>query len=469
MERKPDSGKAQGTMSQQKVTNKTDDSKPKVSQSLPDTKNVSDKSVESLQNLTNTYAASNARAWQSFRAAEKVSSEKAEGKENFDGPSTSSRPSNVQHLLKIASSGTTNVYGDRQNVQEKAVDSNKDKLSQKQSKPSIALDSSSKFQNEKGKKNSVSQSSSSSPFSNSNSSNVSTPSSRDIDESEYIQLKKKAKENIELKDLLAKIFDEDKKFSKVGKKTEEFDYMKKTFEAMLEREFNIKRKLKNFRDFLASQCPYMLDEIKRKSGYNALRYFELLSQHFVLYEYTRNGFEKVKYMPMDLMKKAREYAAKLEINQGCEKLWGGYACCVKRYFAENFFIDVKSHCAISVLHKILIECSRRLLNERLLFKANSNHTSYYGTSELEKLYSSIEQVEEFIQIVGKINPSEVEQKLGNYKVEEKVFLYREKLGWMKIFKWVHSDAIFSYDFEFEYAASKLKEEDYKELKNKNII
>jgi len=62
---------------------------------------------------------------------------------------------------------------------------------------------------------------------------------------------------------------------------------------MLEREFNIKRKLKNFRDFLASQCPYMLDEIKRKSGYNALRYFELLSQHFVLYEYTRNGFEKV--------------------------------------------------------------------------------------------------------------------------------------------------------------------------------
>jgi len=30
--------------------------------------------------------------------------------------------------------------------------------------------------------------------------------------------------------LLAKIFDEDKKFSKVGKKTEEFDYMKKTFE-----------------------------------------------------------------------------------------------------------------------------------------------------------------------------------------------------------------------------------------------
>jgi len=89
-------------------------------------------------------------------------------------------------------------------------------------------------------------------------------------------------------------------------------------------------------------------------------------------------------LPMDLMKKAREYAAKLEINQGCEKvyiifnlyteffkLWGGYACCVKRYFAENFFIDVKSHCAISVLHKILIECSRRLLNERLLFKANS--------------------------------------------------------------------------------------------------
>nr|CAD2166761.1 unnamed protein product [Meloidogyne enterolobii] len=468
MERKPDSGKVQGTKSQQNVSNKNNDSKPKVSQSLPDTKNVSsDKSVESLQNMTNKIADSNARAWQSFRAAKKVSSDKAEGKENFDGQGNSYRPSNVQHLHKIVE--TTNVHGDRQNVQAKAIDSNKYKLSQKQSKPTMPLDSSNKFQNEKGKKNSVSQSNSSSPSSNLHSSNASTPSSKVIDESEYIELKKKAKENIELKDLLAKIFDEDKKFPGLEKKAEEFDYMKKAFEAMLDRKFNIGSKLEKFRAFLASQNPSVLDEIKRKSGYNALRYFELLSQHFVLYEYTKNGFEKVKYMPMDLMKKAREYAAKLEINQGCEKLWGGYACCVKRYFAENFFIDVKSHCAISVLHKILMECSRGLLNERLLSMANSNHTSYYETSELEKLYSSIEQVEEFIRIVEKIDPNAVEQKLGNYKVEEKVFLYREKLGWMKIFKWVHSDAIFSYDFEFEYAASKLKEEDYKELKNKNII
>jgi len=102
---------------------------------------------------------------------------------------------------------------------------------------------------------------------------------------------------------------------------------------------------------------------------------------------------------------------------------------------------------------------------RILF---SNHTSYYGTSELEKLYSGIEQVEEFIQIVEKIDPNEVEQKLGNYKME-KVILNRGCWGCMKIFEYKHDGAIFSYDFKFKYTASKLKEEDYKELENKNII
>jgi len=51
--------------------------------------------------------------------------------------------------------------------------------------------------------------------------------------------------------------------------------------------------LKNFRDFLASQNPSVLDKIKRKSAYDADFYFKLLSQHFVFYEYTENGFEKV--------------------------------------------------------------------------------------------------------------------------------------------------------------------------------
>jgi len=36
--------------------------------------------------------------------------------------------------------------------------------------------------------------------------------------------------NIELKDLLAKIFAEEKKVSEIKKKAEEFDYIKKTFE-----------------------------------------------------------------------------------------------------------------------------------------------------------------------------------------------------------------------------------------------
>uniref|UniRef100_A0A915MTC8 Uncharacterized protein n=1 Tax=Meloidogyne javanica TaxID=6303 RepID=A0A915MTC8_MELJA len=97
------------TKSQQNVTNKTDDSK---SQSLPDAKNVS--------------------------------SAKAERKGNFDRHDTSSRPSNVQNLLKIVSSESTNFYGDKQNEQVRSFDSNKDKLSQKQSKPSIELDYSDK-------------------------------------------------------------------------------------------------------------------------------------------------------------------------------------------------------------------------------------------------------------------------------------------------------------------------------------
>nr|CAD2204470.1 unnamed protein product [Meloidogyne enterolobii] len=423
---------AQGTKSQQNVTNKTDDSRAKESQSLPDAKNFS--------------------------------SDKAEGKENFDGQGNSSRPSNLQHLLKIVSSKITNVYGDRQNVQEKVVDSNKDKLSQKQSKPTIALDSNNKFQNEKGKKNSVSQSNSSSPFSASNSSNASTPSSRvSIDESEYIQLKKEELKNIELKDLLAKIFAEEKKFSEVEKKAEEFDHIIKTFEVSLERSLNIERKLKNFRDFLASQNPSVLDKIKRKSAYDADFYFELLNQHFVFYEYTENGFEKVKYLPMDLMKKARECKANLEINQCIEKLWGGFACCVKRYFAKNFFIDVKSQCAIIVLSKILIECSGGLLDEYLLFEAKSKHIA-----DFDEISFCIEEVEEFIQIVEQIDPNEVEQKLGNYKTE-KVILNRGSWGCMKIFEYKHYGAIFCYDFKFKYTASKLKEEDYKELGNKNII
>uniref|UniRef100_A0A915M8B7 Uncharacterized protein n=1 Tax=Meloidogyne javanica TaxID=6303 RepID=A0A915M8B7_MELJA len=190
-----------------------------------------------------------------------------------------------------------------------------------------------------------------------------------IDESEYIELKKEELKNIELKDLLAKIFAEEKKVSEIKKKAEEFDYIKKTFEVSLEESLDIERKLKNFRDFLASQNPSVLDKIKRKSAYDADFYFKLLSQHFVFYEYTENGFEKVKYLPMDLMKKARECEANFEMNQCIEKLWGGFECCVKRYFAKNFFIDVKSRCAIIVLSKILMECSRGLLDEYLLIMA----------------------------------------------------------------------------------------------------
>uniref|UniRef100_A0A915MGZ2 Uncharacterized protein n=1 Tax=Meloidogyne javanica TaxID=6303 RepID=A0A915MGZ2_MELJA len=148
----------------------------------------------------------------------------------------------------------------------------------------------------------------------------------------------------------------------------------------------------------------------------------------------------VKYLPMDLMKKARECEANFEMNQCIEKLWGGFACCVKRYFAKNFFIDVKSRCAIIVLSKILMECSRGLLDEYLLIMAEDKYIT-----DLDEISFCIEKVEEFIQIVEKIDPNEVEQKLGNYKMEK------------------HDGAIFSYDFKFKYTASKLKEEDYKEL------
>nr|CAD2166762.1 unnamed protein product [Meloidogyne enterolobii] len=292
-----------------------------------------------------------------------------DNKENAQGTKSQQNVSNKNNDSKSQS------LPDAKNVSSakaKAVDSSKDKLFQKQSKPSIELDSSDKFQNEKVKKNLVSQSNSSSPSSNLHSSNASTPSSKvSIAGSEYIELKKEELKNIELKHLLATIFAEEKKFSELVKKAEEFDHIIKTFR--LKRSLNIERKLKNFRDFLASQNSPVLDKIKKKAGYNADVYFKLLNQHFVFYEYTENGFEKVKYMPMDLMKKACECEANLEMNQCIEKLWGGFACCVKRYFAINFFIDVKSRCAIIVLSKILMECSRGLLDEYLLILAKSKH------------------------------------------------------------------------------------------------
>uniref|UniRef100_A0A1I8BK98 Uncharacterized protein n=1 Tax=Meloidogyne hapla TaxID=6305 RepID=A0A1I8BK98_MELHA len=265
----------------------------------------------------------------------------------------------------------------------------------------------------------------------------SPPSKKTISEKEY-------EEYVQLKKIKNKLLEDDKKFNR----------LEEQIEVLLDDD----SELKKFRDDLLSEQSDMVARIMTRSGNDASHFIKLLKEYFVD-TWEKVKYDKKKYLPHELLKAAKTYVDKYDVNQGGEKIWGGFSCCVQRYFGEHFGIDIVAHQATNVLCEIALDCRKQ--NETtshlrvFIHHANSCHRAYYHTIDKYELECYIDQLATFIEEFPKIDARKVKKKLGSYEGKT-IPLSSKNFGNVEIYKCIHSGDIFSYKFDFTHNATTAK-------------